>query len=304
MRAALGAMDGSILRRDEVRTDRLHGPEALTEQILQLAADTMGDKRARVRAIAAGSPGPLDANTGVLSHPVNFTDADLPLKQLLEDRFGIPAHIQNDANVAAIGEWKHGGHGDTQHLIYLTVSTGVGAGIISHGRLIDGFNTTAGEIGHTIVDPDGPPCPWGHRGCIEIQCSGTSIARIARERLSAGDHSSLLNYAGGDTDRVTAALVAKAAVEGDRLAADIFHRAADLVGIAVVNLIHLFSPQVVVIGGGVSQAGELLFGPVRERVARDAMPLTSRGVGIRPASLGDNAGLVGAVALATLKSDA
>jgi glucokinase len=302
MRAALGSIDGIIRTRREVRTDRVHGPEALTKQILDLAAETMGDERAQVRTIALGSPGPLDANTGVLSHPVNFTDADLPLKQLLEDRFGVPAYVQNDANVAAIGEWKHGGHGDTQHLTYLTVSTGVGAGIISHGQLIDGFNTTAGEIGHTIIDPDGPLCPWGHRGCVEIQCSGTSIARIARERLSAGEHSSLLNYVGGDTGKVTAALVARAAAEGDRLAADVFHRAADLLGIAVVNLIHLFSPQVVVIGGGVSQAGELLFRPIRERIARDAMPLTTRGVGIRPASLGDNAGLVGAVALAVLKS--
>ncbi|MBV8087030.1 MAG: ROK family protein [Chloroflexi bacterium] len=302
MRAALGGMDGTIHHRQEVSTDRIHGPDALSRQILQLAAETMRDQRGRVTTIAVGSPGPLDANTGVLSHPVNFTDADLPLKQLLEDRFGIPAHIQNDANVAAIGEWKHGGHGETEHLIYLTVSTGVGAGVISHGQLIDGFNTTAGEIGHTIIDPDGPLCPWGHRGCVEIQCSGTSIARIARERLAASERSSLVNYAGGDTGKVTAALVARAAAEGDRLAADVFHRAADLLGLAVVNLIHLFSPQVVVIGGGVTQAGELLFRPIRERVARDAMPLTARGVGIRPASLGDNAGLVGAVALAVLKS--
>jgi glucokinase len=284
-----------------VATDRTHGPDRLVQQILQLTADTMGDDAPNVRRIAVGSPGPLDANTGVLSHPVNFTDADLPLKSLLEDRFRIPADVQNDANVAALGEWKFGGHGDTQDLIYLTVSTGVGAGIISGGRLIDGFNTTAGEIGHTIVDPNGPLCPWGHYGCIEIMCSGTSIARTARENIESGESSILSELAAGDTGKVTAEMVARAAAQGDSLAERVFFHAADMLGVAVVNLVHVISPEVIVIGGGVSQAGELLFGPIRKRLAHDGMPLPIRGVGIKPASLGDNAGLVGAATLASLK---
>ncbi len=302
MRAALADPSGNILRRTDVLTERDRGEERLVQQILGLVQEAKQD--AEVACIAVGAPGPLDVHTGVLFHPVNFSDADIPLKQLLEERFGVPAHIRNDANVAALGEWKFGGHGPTDHLVYITISTGVGAGIISHGRLIDGFNTTAGEIGHTIIDPNGPECPWGHHGCVEIICSGTSIARAAREALHAGGSSTMIELAGGDPDRVTAEIVTQAAEAGDELASQVFFRAADTLGMAVVNVIHLLSPEIVVVGGGVSQAGELLFRPVRDRVRGDAMPSTARGVRIVPPGLGVDSGLVGAVALAMIESSA
>jgi len=293
MRAALADERGAVLERREVLTVRDREMEALVRQIYDVAGEATGGEA--VAAIGVGAPGPLDARTGVLYHPVNLSNDDIPLKELLERRFGAPAFVQNDANVAALGEWLHGGHGQTEHLIYITVSTGVGAGIISHGRLIDGFNTTAGEIGHTIIDPDGPPCPGGHRGCVEIICSGTSIARAAHEQLEAGRASSLRLP-------VTAEDVTAAAREGDELAGEVFFHAADTLGLAVVNLIHLLSPEVVVIGGGVSQAGDLLFDRVRAQVQRYAMPLTGRGVRIVPPGLGQDAGLVGAVALAMRQS--
>lgn len=293
LRAAVGAEQ--IFRRVEALTDRTTGTDDLVQQILRLADRALDGEQPERIAVAA--PGPLDARTGVLFHPVNFCEEDMPLKDALEQRFGVPAHVQNDANLAALGEWKHGGHGLTQHLIYLTVSTGVGAGIISHGRLIDGFNTTAGEIGHSIIDLDGPLCGWGHRGCVEIIASGTSIARTVRERLEAGESSSLRASA-----EVTAELVAQAAKEGDLLAAEVFFHAADTLGMAVVNLIHILSPEIIVIGGGVARAGELLLGPVRDRVARDAMPATAAGVQVRPAGLGGDAGLVGALTLARMQS--
>ncbi|HVA25106.1 MAG TPA: ROK family protein [Chloroflexota bacterium] len=296
MRAALAGHDGSILCRAGMLTQRREGSQRLIRQIFDIVEQAK--QGAEVACIGVGAPGPLDANTGVLYHPPNFTNEDIPLKKLLEDRFGIPACVQNDANVAALGECRFGGHGPTQHLIYLTVSTGVGAGIISNSRLIDGFNTTAGEIGHTIIDPDGPECPAGHQGCVEIICSGTSIARAAREALAARRQSTL------DPDRVTAELVAKAAQDGDPLASAVFFHAADMLGIAVVNLIHLLSPEVVVIGGGVAQAGELLFGPVRDRVRRNAMASTTKGVRIVPPGLGQDAGLVGAITLAMRQSNA
>lgn len=295
IRAALAGDDSRVVRRAEALTERHRGAERLAEQIVLLAEQARHGET--IACIGVGAPGPLDAHTGVLYHPANFSDEDIPLKQILEDHFGVPCRVQNDANAAAVGEWKFGGHGETRHLVYVTVSTGVGAGIISHGRLIEGFNTTAGEIGHTIIEPNGPPCPWGHRGCVEIICSGTSIARAARERLDQGADSVL------DPRRVTAEAVADAARSGDGLARDVFFHAADVLGLAVVNLIHLLSPEVVVIGGGVALAGELLFGPVRERVGRDAMPATTRGVRVVPAGLGQDAGLIGAIALAMQQSD-
>jgi glucokinase len=295
LRAALATDTGQIVHRVTSNTDRGQGTESLVEQILRTAEEARNGQP--IACIGVGAPGPLDARTGVLFHPVNFSDEDIPLKQRLEERFGVPASVQNDANAAALGEWRFGGHGKTQHLIYVTVSTGVGAGIISHGRLIDGFNTTAGEIGHTIVDPDGPLCGWGHRGCVEIICSGTSIARAASEALATGRPSLL------ELDSVTGESVAAAAAAGDDLAAEVFWRAADTLGIAVLNLIHILSPEVVVIGGGVSQAGPLLFGPVRDRVERDAMPSTIEGVRIVPPGLGQDGGLIGAVTLAMRLSD-
>jgi glucokinase len=295
MRAALADGSGRIVRREDTLTERHSGANRLVRQILDLAEEARQGQG--IERIGVGAPGPLEAGSGVLFHPANFSDEDIPLRSALEERFGVPALVQNDANVAALGEWRAGGHGDTQHLVYVTVSTGVGAGIISHGRLIDGFNTTAGEIGHTIIDPDGPPCPWGHRGCVESICSGTSIARAAGERLARGELSRL------DPAQVTARAVAEAAQAGDTLAAEVFFHAADVLGLAVVNLIHLLSPEVVVLGGGVIQAGELLFGPVRERVRRDAMPATAKGVRIVAAGLGQDAGLVGAITLAMQQSD-
>ena len=294
MRAALADEAGGITRRAETLTNRREGSQRLVEQIFELVDDVR--QGAALDCIGVGAPGPLDAASGVMYHPVNFSRDDIPLKALLQNRFGVPAYVQNDANVAALGEWQFGGHGQTQHLIYVTVSTGVGAGIISDGRLIEGFNTTAGEIGHTIIDPDGPECPLGHRGCVEIMCSGTSIARTAREALAAGKPSSL------DARQVTAERVAEAARQGDELAAAVFFHAADVLGLAVVNLIHLLSPEVVVIGGGVAQAGDLLFAPVRDCVQRNAMEAARKGVRIVPPGLGQDAGLVGAISLAMRQS--
>ena len=165
MRAALADGSGRIVRREDTLTERHSGANRLVRQILDLAEEARQGQG--IERIGVGAPGPLEAGSGVLFHPANFSDEDIPLRSALEERFGVPALVQNDANVAALGEWRAGGHGDTQHLVYVTVSTGVGAGIISHGRLIDGFNTTAGEIGHTMIDLDGPQCPWGHRGCVE-----------------------------------------------------------------------------------------------------------------------------------------
>ena len=295
LRAARGDETGAIQNRVEVLTDRTTGCKDLVRQIVDVADTALGGEKPAFIAVAA--PGPLDARTGVLFHPVNFAVDDIPLRAALEDHFGVPAVVHNDANVAALGEWKHGGHGSTEHLIYVTISTGVGAGIISDGRLIDGFNTTAGEIGHTIIDPNGPRCGWGHRGCVEIICSGTSIARAANERLQAGERSVL-------KPPVAAEDVAQATREGDKLAREVFFHAADTLGLAVVNLIHLFSPEIVVLGGGVTRAGELLFEPVRARIAHDAMRATIASVRVCPSRLGDDVGLVGALTLARMHVEA
>lgn len=300
VRAALGDEDGKIIRRADALTHREQGTEAVVERICQMVDEAAGDLKAEVEAVAVGAPGPLDPVTGILHQPPNLTGEDVPLKAMMEPRLGLTVHVQNDANVAGIGEWLYGGHGHTDNLVYITISTGVGAGVIAQGQLIDGFNHTAGEIGHTVIDLNGPPCNCGNRGCVEAICSGTNITRAAREALQAGESSAMLELAGGDISKVTTEHVVDAAWKGDTVAQRVFFYAADCMGIAVVNAIHMFSPEVVVIGGGVSQAGDLLFGPIRDRVQRTAMKFPARGVRVVPAGLGVDSGLVGAVAFAKL----
>ncbi len=303
LRAALGNGQGHVIRRADDETHADQGIEAVADRIAALARQAMGDiDKADVRSVALGVPGPVDPKTGILYDPPNLVRGEVPIKAMLEQRLNMTVHVANDANVAAIGEWKYGGHGQTDHLVYITVSTGVGAGIITHGQVMDGFNMTAGEVGHMVIDPNGPRCACGNQGCVEAFCSGTNIGRAARSALSAGESSSMTELAGGIIADVTAKHVVQAAQQGDPVAARIFFDAADHMGIAVVNVIHLLSPEYVVIGGGVSQAGALLFKPIHDRIERTAMKLPARNVKVVPASLGVDSGLIGAIGLAVIES--
>ena len=301
VRAALGNAAGQVLHRADAATHAERGEAAIADGIAALVRQAVGSTRlADVAAVALGVPGPVDPVSGTLYDAPNLVKGEFQIKAMLEQRLEVPVHVANDANVAAIGEWRYGGHGDTQHLVYITVSTGVGAGIIADGRVLDGFNRTAGEVGHMVIDPNGPPCNCGNRGCVEAFCSGTHIGERAREALARGESSRMLELAGGSIEAVTAKEVVAAARQGDAVAGRIFHDAADHLGLAVVNVIHLLSPEYVVIGGGVSQAGDLLFGPVRDRVARTAMTLPAKNVHVEPARLGVDSGLIGAVGMAIM----
>jgi glucokinase len=214
----------------------------------------------------------------------------------LAARFGVPVHIDNDANLACLGEWRYGAGQGHEHVLYLTISTGIGGGVISHGRLLQGHHGLAAELGHVCVDPDGPLCSCGFRGHVEALASGPSIARYVNEQLAGGARSRL--KAGPD---LTGRQVAEAAQAGDELARAAFARAGRYLGLAVSNFLHTFDPSVVIFGGGVSQVGDLLFQPfeasLRERVFH---PRYLEGLVITQAALGDDAGLLGALALARL----
>jgi glucokinase len=303
VRVALGTGDGAILRRADDGTPRDRGLEGVVARITELAKAVIGDDHDRVAAVAMGAAGPLDPKAGVLYDPPNLVPGVVPLGPLLKTSLQLPVFLENDANVAAMGEWRFGGHGKTDNLFYITVSTGVGAGIIADGRLIQGFNATAGEIGHTVIDPNGPVCNCGAHGCVEAFCSGPSIARAARALLAEDGNSLLLDLAGGTIEAVNARTVAEAARRGDPIAVRVFHEAGDKLGIALVNVIHLLSPEIIVVGGGVSQNGELLLEPVRQRIQNTAMKLPARGVQLVTAGLRQDSGLVGALALAIDRSN-
>jgi glucokinase len=276
------------------------GPDGVLAQLFRMSMSCMADTGTAigdVSLLTVGVPGPLDASTGVVFSPPNLPGwHDVPLRRNLEAVFQVPVKVVNDANAAALGEFHFGAGRGHRNFVYITVSTGIGGGIVVDGRLVEGTVGTAGEIGHTTIDRHGPVCPCGNIGCLEVIASGTAIARSFRERLAAGEDSSVTAQVRGRVP--TAADVAAGAQQGDPLAAAVFEEAAEALGLGVVNCIHLFNPDVIAIGGGVSQAGDLLFGPVRRMVERHAFPVPRNIVRIVPVELGDEVGLFGAAAVA------
>ncbi|OGO43675.1 MAG: hypothetical protein A2Z04_09780 [Chloroflexi bacterium RBG_16_57_9] len=300
IRAMLVDNSGQEIRRAHTLTQAHEGLDAVIERIRQTVRQAGADVDWReVGCIGVGAPGPLDPWRGIVFEAPNLPGwIDVPLKALLEDSFQVPVQVGNDANVAALGEHRFGAGQDVDDLIYVTVSTGIGGGIISQGQLIVGAHGLGGEVGHITVEAGGPPCNCGNTGCVETLASGPAIAREAVARIQAGATSQIVDLVGGDLGRVTAETVTHAAGLGDQLGLEIVQRAGFYIGVAFVSLIHIFNPRLFLLGGGVSQAGNLLFDPIRTTVRERAMPPFQRDLRIEPAGLGQDAGLWGAVALA------
>ena len=253
----------------------------------------------KVKAIGIASPGPLDPHTGTILATPNIPEwQNFPLASKLSAHFGVPVYLDNDANMAGLAEWQFGAGKGHDNLVYLTISTGIGGGVISHGCLLQGFHGMGAELGHMTIDPNGPLCGCGHRGHIEAFSSGPSIARYVKEQLLAGQTSSLQGEA-----VITAAQIADAAHAGDAFAISAFERAGHYLGMAVANYLAIFDPSILIFGGGVSQVGELLFKPFKESLRTHTFhPHYLDNLVITTAALGDDAGLLGALALARMKS--
>ncbi len=298
IRAARYGADQARQARANLPTQAKEGPERVLARVEQ-AIRQVWPPDGGVTAIGMAAPGPLDPREGLVYFAPNLPGwKDVPLRGWLEETFGVPAFVGNDANLAALGEHRYGAGRGVDDLIYLTISTGIGGGIILNGRLFEGGGGLGGEIGHITVDAEGPFCACGSRGCLEVLASGSAIARAARAAIAAGRPSILTDRVGGDPSRITAREVAQAAREGDRLSQEIFRRAGFYIGAALVSLMYLLNPALFVIGGSVAKAGDLLFGPIRETVEDRAPEVYRRGVSIRPAVLGDDVGLLGALVLA------
>jgi len=288
---------GRVLARHRIETPQ-QGPEAfvavLAQELGQLLLQA-GLRREDVAGVGVGAPGPLDPRTGVVFEPPNLTGwRDVPLQDMLQRLTGLPAHVENDANAAALGEvWIGAGVG-ARDLIYMTVSTGIGGGLIFDGDLYHGVSGYAGEIGHMTVEPEGPICPCGRRGHLEAVAAGPAIARMAGEAVRTGRTTRLSAF---PPEALTAAAVAEAAMAGDTVAREVYERAARYIGLALASLINVLNPELVIIGGGVSKVGDLLFGPVRRVVRERAYERTADVAKIVPAALGDDVGVIGAAAV-------
>ncbi|MGQ9493388.1 MAG: ROK family protein [Anaerolineae bacterium] len=299
IRACLADAEGNIVREVRQPTLAREGLQPVLQRIKETIAQTLqGFSKITVLAIGVGSPGPLDPRTGVVIAPPNLPGwRDVPLRDILSQEFGLPVYVNNDANVAALAEQRFGAGRGYSDIVYLTISTGIGGGIVCGGQLLLGTHGLAGEPGHATVEPAGPRCNCGNVGCLEVMAAGPAIARYAWELIRGGQDSSLAAIVQEGIE-LTAETVGIAAQKGDGVALQAVKQAAYYLGIGVLNLIHIFDPDVVILGGGVSKLGSLLFDPVRTWIREHAMTAAQRETPVVPAALGDQVGLLGAVAWA------
>lgn len=306
--AGLGDTEGNIRAELKVATRAEEGPEKVVGRIAQAVCELLqrtGVKEKEIGAMVVGAPGPLDPSSGIVYQPPNLPGWDsFPLKERLSGYFpDFPVMIDNDANLAALGEYRFGYQQVFDNLLFMTVGTGIGGGIIMDGRIHHGACGAAGEFGHMVILPeDGPLCGCGSHGCLETLASGTAIAREARDMVRAGKGALLWELAGHDMKRLTAEVVGEAARKADETASEIIARAGHYLGIGLANLVNIFNPAAIVIGGGVVFGlGESLLVPAREEMKRRAMKLQREKVQVLQGKLGTRAGLLGCFALAAQK---
>lgn len=290
---AAGVLDreGAVLRRAEHATDT-SSEEALIAQV-ERSLDELMDER--VVALGVGIPSLIDQRTGRAGASVNVPLADVGLRDRLAQRFGLPVALENDANAAALAEHRFGAGRGTEHMVLLTLGTGIGGGLVLNGELYRGAVGAAGELGHMVIDVDGPRCQGfcpgvGH---LETLASGTAARRVAEEVAEAQPEGELAR-ARASGRALTGRLAAELASAGQADALEVMERIGFHLGSGIANYVNIFNPELVVIGGGFAQAGELLLGPARRVVAAQALPLARDIVRIVPAVLGPEAGLIGA----------
>jgi glucokinase len=282
----------------KVKTLADKGSEVVLDRIESAIRTVLPEECPDLR-IGIASPGPINPFTGVVLAAPNLSDwEDVPLTEDMSARFNCPVVLNNDANLAALGEWKYGAGRGVDDLLYLTISTGIGGGVISQGNLLLGASGLAGELGHMTVGIEGPVCGCGQSGHIEAYASGPSMARIAKERLKEGE-TSILSEMVRDLEDLGPELIGEAAQRGDMLAKSVIEDAGRAIGSHLASLVHAFNPARIVIGGGVSQLGDLLFNPIRQTLVDEVIhPAYLIDLEVKPTELGDDAGLIGAMILA------
>ena len=296
MRAAVYAPESQIpVTHQRIKS---HAPnEKIFDRLTSLIEKVWPTGEA-VDAIGVSSPGPLDPHSGVVMATPNIKEwRDFPLVAGLVDRFHVPTFLNNDANLAGLAEWKFGAGIGHHNVLYLTVSTGVGGGVIIEDRLLQGHHGLAAELGHVTLDPSpsAPICGCGFRGHLEAFSSGTGIERYVADELAAGRKSTLAG-------KPSAREIGEAANAGDLLARSAYARAGEYLGLGVANYLHIFNPSIVILGGGVSMSGTLIFEPFEVSLRKYVFhPRYLEGLVISGAKLGDDSGLLGALALARMK---
>ena len=293
---------GKMLSRDYTSTPAGKGPEAVIQAILKSAVRTLknaGLSKDEIKAIGIAVAGISNPETGILYTSPNLPGwKDVPVRDMIQRELGIKTFLTNDARAAALGEFCFGAGKGARNLIYITLSTGIGGGIIIDGKLYEGAGGAAGEIGHMTIDVNGPQCNCGNTGCWETLASGTALAREAKRRIEQGASTAILSHSKGKIGLVTAQSVHAAALEGDKLARELIRQTGCYVGVGLANLINIFNPELIIIGGGLSHVGDMLMEPAKEVAKERAFKASYEAVRLVFARLGDDAGALGAVAFA------
>jgi glucokinase len=298
----VAALDTSyhVLARYSEATEVEEGVDAVVDRLIACVR-RIGDRAGwqRISGVGVSAPGPLDPWRGIIHWAPNLPDwHDVPLSDRLCEAVGRPVWMGNDGNLAALAEQRYGAGKGQLDLVYITVSTGIGGGVVSHGQVVLGQGGLGGEVGHMTVQADGHRCNCGNVGCLETLASGTAIARQAQELVALGARTNIADLVDGDRERITAKVVHEAARQGDAVAVDLFRKAGIYLGIGIVNLMYLFNPGVIVVGGGVAKADELLFVPMQATIHQRVHEIYWKECPVLPAALGDDVCLIGAAILA------
>ncbi len=288
--------NGHILSKEYYLTHDEQGPARVIARLTECIYKTIknaGLSMTEIGGISLAVAGIIDINRGIIAEAPNlYKWKNIPLASLIENEIGMPAFVINDASAAALGEYKYGRGWGVESMIYITVSTGIGGGLIINGKLYNGYNGCAGEIGHMIVKIDGPLCNCGRYGCLESLASGTAMARMARDRIYKGDQDTILKKM--DVSRITAKDIAVAARKGDQFCLELIEEAGFFLGVGFANLVNIFNPQMIVVGGGVAQMGDMLLRPAKKSMKQHAFKLPSRAAHVVKSKLGQDAGILGA----------
>lgn len=302
-KVAVGLIDlkGRLIYSKHEPTPIDSGPNGVCKKMLVMFEEALCKTLIPPKEIIGagiGAGGPLDLEKGMLLSPPNLPNFHkFPIRDVIEKGINMKVILDNDANAAALGEKMFGAGKNKKNLIYITVSTGIGGGIIVNGKVLHGVRYSAGEVGHMTLNPEGPRCNCGNYGCLEALSSGTGIAKQAKQSLRENPTSLILDLVKGDKDKIDAEVVFKAAGMGDKLASYIIDKALFYLGIGIGNLITAFSPEIVILGGGITKVGDRLFIRIREVVRERVKLVPVKLIPIVKAELGENVGVIGAGSL-------
>jgi glucokinase len=298
--------NGRIYHQRSIPTNAREGHAAVVSRISDCINDVIresGIPKNELGGVGIGVPGVLNPNEGLVLFLPNLYDGwvNVPLSRMVNASTGLPVFLINDVRAITLGEWKFGAGKDVSSMVCFAIGTGIGGGVVVNDRLVMGFDGTAGELGHMIVEPDGQQCGCGNHGCLEAYASGPAIAAMGIKAVIQGRTTRIGELVGYDLNKITPQVIADAALKGDSIARDIFQYAGKLIGIAAVNVALVMGPDMVVIGGGVASAGDLLLEPIRRTIQERIFVMPKDRIRVEAAKLGGEAGILGAAQWASLK---